>query len=226
MTGIDKGEHQMKMQFASLFSAVIAVGLVGAVEQVAAADSGGYIGFSAGQSKTNLDGNEIDTSLASIGLGSSTSVDDSDFGFKLYGGYQFNKNFALEAGYTDLGELKSHTVITSGSSGTLDGKWKAYSIDISAVGILPVNEKFSLFGRAGVSFWNLDFDLTGSGPGSGTLSESESGVGPLLAFGASFDIARQFILRAEYERHFDLGKDDTTGKGDVDLLSIGLVYRF
>jgi OOP family OmpA-OmpF porin len=218
----------MKMQLFRLVStATITIGLVSAAGQVAAADSGGYVGFSAGQSKTNLDGNEIDASLASIGLGSSTSVDDSDFGFKLYGGYQFNKNFALEAGYTDLGELKSHTVITSGSSGTLDGKWKAYSIDISAVGILPVNEKFSLFGRAGVSFWNLDFDLTGNGPGgSGTLSESESGVGPLLAFGASFDIARQFILRAEYERHFDLGKDDTTGKGDVDLLSIGLVYRF
>ena len=206
---------------------VVAVGLVSAAGQVAAADSGGYIGFSFGQSKAKIDGNGLDSALASQGIASSTSVDETDIGFKLYGGYQFNKNFALEAGYTDFGELTSHTVVTSPGSATGDGKWKAYSIDISAVGILPINEKFSLFGRAGVSFWNLDFDFTANGPG-GTFgdSESENGVGPLLAIGASFDLARQFTLRAEYERHFDIGKDDTTGKSDVDLVSIGLVYRF
>src|SRR3954467_9546316 len=180
----------MKMCFLRLVAAtVVTVGLVSAAEQVGAADTGGYIGFSAGQSKADLDGNEIDAALASGGFASTTSVEDSDFGFKLYGGYQFNKNFAVEGGYTDLGELTSHTIITSGGGATLNGKWKAYTIDLSAVGILPINEKFSVFGRSGISFWNLDFDLMGNGPaGTATLSESESGVGPLLAIGASFNI--------------------------------------
>ncbi len=32
------------------------------------------------------------------------NADDSDTGFKVFGGYSFNENFAVEASYFDLGE--------------------------------------------------------------------------------------------------------------------------
>src|SRR4051812_50030091 len=125
----------MIMHFCNLVSAtLVAVGLVSAAGQASAADSGGYIGFSAGQSKADLNGNEIDASLASIGLGSSTSVDDSDFGFKLYGGYQFKKKFLLEGGYIHFGEFNSHNPILSCGSGTLGGEWKTQTNDIFPLG--------------------------------------------------------------------------------------------
>jgi OmpA-OmpF porin, OOP family len=192
-----------------------------------AADQGGYVGFAIGQSRAKVDQGEIDSSLASIGLGSSTSVDDTDIGFKVYAGYQFNKNFAIEGGYTDFGKSTSHSVITSGGSGTADGEWKAWSIDLSALGILPLNEKFSLFGRGGLSLWNLDFTLTANGPGgTASASESKSGVSPLLGIGATYSFTQQLALRAELERHFSVGDSDTTGKSDIDLISIGLQFRF
>ncbi len=194
---------------------------------VAAADMGGYIGLAAGQSRANVDRGDIDGTFASLGLTARTSVDETDFGWKLYGGYQFNQYFAVEGGYTDLGKATFNSVITSGGSGTGNGEWTAYSIDLSALGILPLGNQFSLFGRAGVSLWDLDFDFTATGPGgTASASESESGASPLLGIGGMVSITPNFTVRAEFERHFRVGDEDTTGESDIDLISVGLQYRF
>lgn len=195
--------------------------------QVSAADTGGYFGVAAGQSKADLDEDEFNSDLAALGFGATTTADDTDTGFKLYGGYQFSKSFAVEGAYTNYGKFTAHSVITSGGSGTIDAEWSGFSLDASALGILPLGEKFSLFGRAGVSVWSLDFDFTASGPGgTASLSESESGVSPLLGLGAAFNITENIAIRAEFERHFDVGDEDSTGTSDIDLISLGLQFRF
>ena len=219
-------EYRTKTHFV-VAGFLVAEGLMAAAGQAAAADAGGYIGFGVGQSRAALDANDVNSSLAAAGFGAVTTVEDTDFGFKFYGGYQFNRNFAIEAGYTDFGKFTSHSVIISGGSGTGDGEWKAYSLDVSALGILPVGDRFSLFGRAGLSFWNLDFTFTAMGPGGvGVASQSESGVSPLLGIGAKFDVTPQLALRAEIERHFSVGDSNTTGESDIDLFTVGLQYRF
>ncbi|MEO8009277.1 MAG: outer membrane beta-barrel protein [Betaproteobacteria bacterium] len=97
---------------------------------------------------------------------------------------------------------------------------------MSALGILPLGDQFSLFGRTGLGFWNLDFKFSASGPGgTASASESETGVSPLLGIGTTFNFTPQFSLRGEFERHFSVGKDDTTGKSDIDLITLGLQYR-
>src|SRR5256885_17262477 len=52
--------------------------------------SSAYIGGSLGQSKFKVDCGGCDT---------------KDTAFRLFGGYQFNRNIAAELGYTDLGKL-------------------------------------------------------------------------------------------------------------------------
>lgn len=201
--------------------------LLALAAEVAAADSGGYIGIAAGQSRAKVDRGGIDAIFTASSLTASTTIDETGTAFKIYGGYQISQNIAIEGGYSDLGKSKFHSIVTSGGSGTGDGEWRAYSIDISALGILPLGDQFSLFGRAGLGIWNLDFKFTASGPGgTGTVSESESGVSPLLGIGATFNFTPQFSLRGEIERHFSVGKDDTTGKSDIDLITLGLQFRF
>jgi len=216
----------MKLKRLFMISA-FALGGAAVAAPASAADLGGYVGASAGQSRADVDKGEIDAAFSSLGLGSRTSTDETDFGFKVYGGYQFNQYFAVEGGYTNLGKAKSHTVFTSGGSGTAEGEWKSYSIDVSALGIVPLGNQFALFGRAGASFWDIKFDLSASGPGgSASGSESENGISPLLGIGGMIDISSNWTARAEFERHFSIGKSDTTGKSDVDLISVGLQYRF
>ncbi len=57
----------------------------------------------------------------------------------IYGGYQFNKYFALEAGLADLGHTESNQPLRA----------TAHAGYADAVGFLPLTDKISLLGRAG-----------------------------------------------------------------------------
>lgn len=165
-----------------------------------------YLGFSVGQSDTDED--------MAAGLIDSGTVDGKDTGFKLYGGYQLNRNFALEAGYVDLGEV-SYSGTFDGEPVT-NGQIETSGLNLSAVGILPVGQSFSLFGKVGLFIWESEAnDLTGGAPFRSTADDTDVSFG----LGASFDFGRNFSLRGEWER-FDLSGSD------VDLLSVGFAYRF
>ena len=77
-----------------------------------AADNGGYVGLSAGKA---------DWKASSI---NGVTGDSSGTAGKVFGGYQFNKNLAVELGYADLGKF--------GGSGT--GSARAHSTSVDAVG--------------------------------------------------------------------------------------------
>src|SRR3954447_15043342 len=66
--------------------------------------AGWYAGGNIGRTRATIDDARITSGLRSEGLGTTgieNRVDDS--GYKLFGGYQFNRNIALEFGYFDLG---------------------------------------------------------------------------------------------------------------------------
>src|SRR6185295_18718862 len=64
---------------------------------------GGYIGANIGMSKADIDEGGI---AASLGAGATVSSDDKSVGYKLYGGYRFHRNFAVEGGFFDLGSFE------------------------------------------------------------------------------------------------------------------------
>ena len=84
------------------------------------------------------------------------------------------------------------------------------------VGIAPLNNKFSLFGKAGLFIWDSDIKFTNV-PLLGTGSVSDSGTDLTYGFGAKFDLQKTVSLRAEFE-HFE----DDIG----DLLSVGVAFNF
>ena len=85
-----------------------------------AADPGWYFGGNGGPSQTDVDEDRIAADLLAQGY-TTTFMDDNerDTGFKVFGGYQFNKYFALESGYYDLGDF-GYTSFTV-PPGTLHG---------------------------------------------------------------------------------------------------------
>src|SRR5205085_1339549 len=101
-------------------SGLLALTAIASNPAVADDDSGWYVGVNIGQSSAEIDEERISDSLLGAGLSvSSFSKDDSDTGYKLFGGYQFNENFALEGGYFDLGKF-GYTATTI-PAGTLSG---------------------------------------------------------------------------------------------------------
>ena len=183
-----------------------------------------YVGANVGQSRAKIDDPRISASLLGSGFASTTIADDdSSTGFKLFGGYQFNRNVALEGGYFDLGKFgfKATTVPT----GTLDGRIRLRGVNLDLVGRLPVTDKFSVFGRVGVNYADARDNFTGTGAVR-VLDANPRKHDANIKFGAGlqYDFTEALGMRAEVERYRI--NDAVGNKGDVDLFSVGLVYRF
>jgi OOP family OmpA-OmpF porin len=189
-----------------------------------AAEPGWYIGANVGQSQATIDHDRITSGLLGSGLiAGPINENDRDGGYKLFGGYQLNRHFAVEGGYFDLGRFGFST--TTVPPGTLNGDIKLKGINLDLVGTLPVSERFSIFGRIGVARSQANDTFTGTGAVN-VLNPSPSARSNNLKVGLGLDYAftPSLSLRTEIERY---RVDDAVGnKGDVDLISLGLVYRF
>jgi OOP family OmpA-OmpF porin len=147
--------------------------------------------------------------------GPGVSCDSEDTAWRLFGGYQLNTNLALELGYTDLGEVSA-----TGPGGSASAE--ATALEFSALGMFPIAEGFSLYGKAGVYRGEVDSRASIAGL-SGSASEDNTDF--TLGAGVQFDMTRNIALRGEWQRYMDMGGEET-GESDVDLLSVNVLYRF
>jgi OmpA-OmpF porin, OOP family len=161
-------------------------------------------------------------------LDATATVDDSDTGFGLAGGYQLNDHFAFEFAYVDLGSV-SYDLSARVSDGTNEAdadvqlESSADGPVVSALGILPIGERFSVFGRVGFSLMNAKGtaritinDVTQRPNQSSQKSDLMYGVG------AEFDLSKHFAIRLAWDRYMDVGTEDVTGDIDADLFTLGL----
>ena len=174
------------------------LGLLASTTVLAETQPGFYAGASIGQASIEID---------------DTDFDADDTGFKVFGGYNFNQYFAVEATYFDAGkpdESFRAGNVTASDEVAIEG------VNVSALGRLPLGDVFSLFGKLG--FASYDGEASGRVgnqtivSGSGSDEDLSYGVGGAFNFGA-------FELRAEYEA-IDISD------GNFNFLSIGGVYKF
>lgn len=187
-------------------------------------DAGWYLGGNIGQAKAEIDNERITQNLLEDGFsGIAISDDDRDTGYKLFGGYQFNRHFALEAGYFNLGEFSFNA--TTLPLGTLDGKMKLEGLNFDLVGFMPLSEKLSAFGRVGVNYAETKDTFSGTGAVNVLSPNAEKReANPKVGLGLQYAFTESLAMRVEAERYRI--NDAVGNKGDIDLLSVGLVYRF
>jgi OOP family OmpA-OmpF porin len=137
--------------------------------------------------------------------------------------YQFNKNFAVEGGYFDLGEFGYRA--TTVPAGTLNGNLKIKGLNLDLVGILPITENLSAFGRVGLAYADAKDKFSGSGAVTAlNPSASKRETNGKYGLGLQYRVTPSLDMRLEAERY---RVNDAIGKkGDIDLISLGLVYRF
>jgi hypothetical protein len=179
------------------------------------------------------------------------SVDDSDSGYGIKGGYNVTENFSLEVGYKNLGEISESASLSSGTCSTLLGTltinsastlnltWEGSGYTIGGAFNYPINDKFSVGVDGGLFIWDVDMDVRISGSGSlviggntysasGTASGTESVDGEDMYFGlsAAYKIQDNLGIGLGYQRFNSLGGDNVGGDGDVDYMYAKLNYRF
>ena len=144
----------------------------------------------------------------SIGRADYRTADETDTAWRIFGGYQFHRNFAAELGLHHLGEVDQ-------AGGTRDALlWEAVG-----VGAFPVANALSVYGKLGAYYGKSELrsPIVGSG--------DDTNGGLTYGFGAQYDVARNIGVRLEWQRYDQVG-GSRTGETDIDVLNLGVVYRF
>ena len=150
-----------------------------------------------------------------------SNYDDEDDGFTIFGGYDFNKRFGVEAGYNDLGDTTG-TVTAGPTTGN-----KEITVTTLA-GVLktdPIAENIVLFVKAGFAFIDQDEQIVGG------TSPSEDTTNTFYGIGVNVELSNGLIVRGLYEEYGkDDGQTDVTGAKadqiDPDVMSLSLIKRF
>ena len=132
------------------------------------------------------------------------ALDKDCMGWKVFGGYQFAPNFAVEGGYYKLADLSE-----SDNAGTTM-KFQASGVAITGVASMPVAPKIDLFGKLGMMQWDAKAKLNGK------TFDKDDGTDAMAGVGLNYKITDTLGIRGEYE-HID---------GDVgsDMLSAGATF--
>src|SRR5687768_8478011 len=125
----------------------------------------------------------------------STSSENTDIGYQAMFGYRFYRYFAAELALAQYGGVESSA---TGNLDFGDGfvpttvkyKFTAGGPVLSAIGILPLNEKFELFARLGFLFASADNDFSAriDGENAGQGSISADSQNPVYGLGFAWNI--------------------------------------
>lgn len=199
---------------------------VWALSASAQAQDAGYFygGVSLGESRARIDQERITAGLLGAGLNTTAFTrDERGQAYRLFGGYQMTRNFALEAGYFDLGKF-GYSASTA-PAGTLDGQIRLQGGSLDLVGSWPLTERFSLIGRVGAQAARARDNFSGSGAVAVlNPNPSKREVNVKVGAGLQYEINRSFLIRGEAERY---RVNDAVGNhGGVNVLSVSLVFPF
>ena len=187
------------------------------------ANSAWYIGGNIGASKANIDQQRIEAALTANGSTMTAfSKDEKDSPtYKLFVGKQLNRYLAIEAGYFDLGKFGFNAAT---SDGTFNGQAGFRGVNLDLVGQLPLTERFSLLGRIGANYARTSTHFTGNRLNAVTgpnMTEKKAGL--KAGLGLEYKFTEALAMRAEVERY--RVNDAVGNRGDVDMVSLGLVYK-
>lgn len=135
---------------------------------------------------------------------------------KIYGGYNIDSNWAVEAGYTDFGKRSYNYTVGSSAGGV---QTDAHSYYVAGKGTWPVARDFAVFGKLGVARNHNDVTTSGIAAFSG----SQNKTALYASLGAEYAVNRNVKVSLEYENY---GKNDIdTGRKD-GAITAGLRYNF
>lgn len=173
----------------------------------ALAQAGPYLGAALGQSQFKEWCDTGGSTTATL-----PACDDKETSWKILAGYRFNRYIAAEATYIDWGEVSATGRITATGQTVLVAASQT-SYGLAAVGTLPLGERFEVFGKLGFLQHDVETRRVSPNPNTEGRDETEFHYG----LGVKYAFTRNWALRGEWEN---------TDKLKVELLSIGVEYRF
>jgi opacity protein-like surface antigen len=218
----------------------VALLIVSSLQAAAAGERGFYAGFFYDHVDSPLTQAPFDeitaAALESVGFSPQTSTASFDLnenGYSFVVGYRLFDHFALEGGYMDLGKATYRYKATGSqftipsANATVNLKASTSGLTLAALGILPLNYRWEVFGRAGVLFAGNDLSIFFQDIISAVSDRGNQRTTNFVAgAGVGYTLADIYTLRAEYQRVFGYEAALLGVKDDVDQVTIGLTVRF
>jgi len=154
-------------------------------------------------------------------------AEDTDIGYRNFGGYRFSRHWGVELGYSDLGRGNGNAEAGSYAPEKYGLQTSAWTV--AGTGVLPLGEAFSLQGRLGWSMVTPDATLAAPGLGAGAQGQGISSTPPryrstvLWGVGGQYDLSNRLGLRVDYN---NFGRIEGENGARSDLWSINAVVRF
>jgi OOP family OmpA-OmpF porin len=151
----------------------------------------------------------------------SSACDATDSGYKLYLGYKITENFAIEAGYADLGKASAAGVVNP--YGTIRGELTSTAPFLVAVGRYEFLPKFTGVARLGMANVETTFDLTQVATGIKT-SKTETDSKVMYGLGLEYAFSKKFsgAVDADFTRTAEVWGES----GTVRMISLSGNYSF
>lgn len=198
----------------ALLSALITGAAILGFSAVASADLPGfYAGGALGLSNVHQGDDPFSTDKDSTGLGGTAQF-----------GYQFNQYIAAELGY-----LYFHNVDQSLSG--FNATYKEQAGDLVVKGTLPLNQYFSLYGKAGAAYVDATTEVSSTGlyiapngnmyAGNVNFDDTVHPIRPVYGVGVSYNITPNVSADLGWTR---IQHNSTIPNADITTL--GLTYHF
>jgi len=138
---------------------------------------------------------------------------------KVFAGYNIDKTWAVEGGYTDFGSKGyDYTNGATGAAGSIHTD--AHSLYVAGKGTLPINEQFNVFGKLGAARNHNSVDATGDAAG---LNGSGSKTALYASVGGEYLLNKNVSFSLEYENY---GKNDIDVGRKTGAITAGVRYNF
>ena len=200
----------------------VALSLLSAATAAGAEESEFFVGVVAGHasypSHPSININLPTGTLTNTGANSDAAAVGGDVG------YRFNRYFAAELGYIDLGRLSAPLAGASASQGTAHFSVKGGRFDV--VGTYPAGnwEPYLKFG-----FLAADVRLSASGLSGAAafdVTRTSTRVTASGAAGVRYRLSDHWLAGLELSRYFHVGDRNTTGTASINAQTLSVIYRF
>jgi hypothetical protein len=184
-----------------------------------------YAGASIGQAASSASASDLTRHLHSAGYDVDVSMDDDRIGWRVFAGWTLNRYFAIEGGYTDLGEVKTGytgTIAELDVPSLLNEAASAHprsakGYDGSIVIRYPFGPRWSVSADVGAFFWDAERRVHDSAGRS--ASKDDDGVDARYGLSVDANVFGNFDVIASWSR-FELDSEH------IDLTGLGLRYRW
>jgi OOP family OmpA-OmpF porin len=153
------------------------------------------------------------------------NVDGTHSAWKFLVGYRSTTYFAVEGAYAYLGRF-TFDALTTSDPGSVSGNTRVEDWSVSALGVLPLTERFDAFAKAGLGLWQAKLSASGLGAGSEVVGQTAHGIHPVFGVGARWYVMPRLAVRGEWEFYSRVGESNKTGRTDIGVWSVGIQYAF